>query len=58
MDGRTDGRRDDLNWLERCRDKTTARTDEWKDGLSMCREKVVWTCLCEVEECFNERRRI
>ena len=53
-----DGRRDDLNWLERCGDKTAARTDEWKDGLSMCREKVVWTCLCEVEEFFNERRRI
>ena len=35
MDGRTDGRRDDLNWLQRCGDKTTVRTDEWKDGLSL-----------------------
>ena len=35
MNGRTDGRMDDLNWLQRCGDKTIVRTDEWKDGLSL-----------------------
>ena len=35
MNGRTDGRMDDLNWLQRCGDTTIVRTDEWKDGLSL-----------------------
>ena len=35
MNGRTDGRMDDLDWLQRCGDKTIVRTDEWKDGLSL-----------------------